>query len=116
MARCWWTIAPRLHALVVSPLKLTGVHGLYSGWWAQVSLQWVHSAEERRATCVDLDRSVLDWGTAHNLQAVSASTRDRIEVVCADVLAPPSTLPLFDVICANNYSHQCLKERDQMLW
>ena len=39
-------------------------------------------------------------------------------VVCGDVLdipPPASAADRFDVICANNYSHQCLKDRDAML-
>ena len=44
--------------------------------------------------------------------------RARLDVVCGDVLdipPPASAADRFDVICANNYSHQCLKDRDAML-
>jgi hypothetical protein len=48
----------------------------------------------------------------------SCQVRARLEVVCGDVLATPApgaAADGFDVICANNYSHQCLRTRELML-
>lgn len=66
---------------------------------AQVSLEWVKSAGDRRATCVDMDQSVLGWGSTHNVATSPSSVRERLDVVCADVLGL-SKVPHFDVICA----------------
>ncbi len=83
-----------------------------------VSLAWVKSAPDRRARCVDLDSEVIAWAKEHNIAKEPRPVRGRLDIVCGSVLdipTPTSDADRFDVICANNYSHQCLKDRDSML-
>ena len=83
-----------------------------------VSLAWVKSAPDRHARCIDLDPEVITWAEEHNIAKEPLPVRGRLDVVCGNVLdiPPPTTdADRFDVICANNYSHQCLKDRQSML-
>eukprot|EP01052_Picozoa_sp_SAG31_P006387 SAG31_NODE_293_length_18292_cov_8.779586_13_plen_195_part_00 len=83
-----------------------------------VSLAWVKSAPDRLASCVDLDSEVIAWAQQKSLNLEPQSVRERITVLCGDVLetpTPSNEADRFDVICANNYSHQCLKSRELML-
>jgi len=83
-----------------------------------VSLAWVKSAPDRRARCIDLDPEVITWAEEHNIAKEPQPVRRRLDVVCGNVLnipPPNSDADKFDVICANNYSHQCLKDRQSML-
>ena len=89
-----------------------------------VSLAWVKSAPDRRACGVDLDTDVIAWAEQHNISKESPAVQERVEVVAANVLDPPAAAAAaaagasdekFDVICANNYSHQCLKTKPLML-
>ena len=80
-----------------------------------VSLAWVQSDAQRRACCVDLDPEVIGWAEEHNLAQQPPGVRQRLRVLLADVLALGSDPERFDIICANNYSHQCLKSRELML-
>jgi SAM-dependent methyltransferase len=80
---------------------------------ASVCCEWVTRRKTNRAIGVDIDRDVLDWGRAHNLQRLSGGQAGRVRLVEGDVLNADTGAQ--DVICAMNFSYWLLKERAALL-
>lgn len=77
---------------------------------AQMSCEWVRRRPANQASGVDLDATVLQWSTAHNVAKLPPSARRRLQLLQADVLtvrAPPA-----DIVIAMNFSYQIFKTRD----
>ena len=72
---------------------------------------WVKSHPSRRATGVDLDPSVLAWGTKHNIEPLGEDA-DRVRLLEQDVLQKSSGK--FDVINAMNFSYWIFRTRKAM--
>jgi SAM-dependent methyltransferase len=77
---------------------------------ANVCCEWVKRGPKRRAIGVDLDREVLDWGRENNLAALSKGQRERISLLCKNVLDANTEKP--DIISAMNFSYWLLQDRD----
>jgi SAM-dependent methyltransferase len=75
---------------------------------ARLCAEWVGSDPERRATGIDIDRSVLAWGREHNI-APLGDAAERVTLVHGDVREGPADR--FDVVVAFNYSYFCFKDR-----
>lgn len=76
---------------------------------AAFSASWVRLAPKaHRATGLDVDRSVLEWGRAHNV-APLGKLADRVTLVEQDVRA--ATPPEFDIVAAFNFSYWIFKTR-----
>lgn len=73
--------------------------------------RWVESAEQRTATGVDIDRSVLGWGERHNL-APLGDARERVTLLRQDVRA--KLAKKHDIVCALNFSYWIFKTRDAL--
>lgn len=73
---------------------------------------WVKSDPKRRATGVDLDPSVLAWGTKHNIEPLGEAAA-RVRLLEQDVLQKSSGK--FDVINAMNFSYWIFRTRKDML-
>jgi hypothetical protein len=73
---------------------------------------WVKSSSDRSATGIDIDKSVLAWGTEHNLGKLDEETRSRVTLLRQDVRAKVSAK--HDIICAFNFSYWIWKTRDEM--
>jgi SAM-dependent methyltransferase len=73
---------------------------------------WVKSSSDRTATGIDIDKSVLAWGTEHNLGKLDEETRSRVTLLRQDVRAKVSEK--HDIICAFNFSYWIWKTRDEM--
>jgi len=74
--------------------------------------EWVRSKKDRTAFGLDIDREVLAWGQAHNVdplgeRASKVSLRDQ------DVLVP--TRDPVEIIVGFNYSYQCFHDRPMLL-
>ena len=75
---------------------------------ALLCAKWVASHPERTVVGLDIDREVLDWGTAHNL-APLGSDAARVTLLEQDVTVP--TAARFEAICAYNYSYSVFHTR-----
>jgi SAM-dependent methyltransferase len=71
--------------------------------------EWVSSDDKRRATGVDIDKSVLSWGKEHNIEPLGEDAAARVTLVRDDVRSISRTK--FDAIVAFNYSYYCFKDR-----
>ena len=80
---------------------------------AALCTEWVRGHKKRRAIGIDLDQPTLDWGSAHNLAALSASERARIELRCDDVRSLHDTRA--DVVVGCNFSYFIFRSRTELL-
>ena len=70
---------------------------------ANSACEWVRRRRTNRAVGVDLDRPTLDWGIEHNIGALPAQARARVELLEENVL---STNPgPADIVLAMNFSY-----------
>ena len=76
---------------------------------AAVCCEWVRRRKTNRALGVDLDPVVLDWGRCHNLAALPACQRARVQLLEQDV-ATAASRPL-DLVLAMNFSYWLLAGR-----
>lgn len=79
---------------------------------ANVCCEWVRRRNNNRAIGVDLDESVLEWGTTHQMGALKPSQRERITLLQQNVLSV-KTEPM-EIISAMNFSYWLFKERKQL--
>ncbi len=77
-----------------------------------LATEWVKSKAERVAFGVDLDREVLAWGQAHNVDPLGES-RGRVLLQRGNVLTPKR--PQVDVQVAFNFSWWVFHERSVLL-
>lgn len=80
---------------------------------ALLAAKWVQYRRRNTAIGVDLDAPTLRWGRVHNLAALSADERARIELRRADVLHP--TRPRVDLVVAFNFSFFTFRTREALL-
>jgi SAM-dependent methyltransferase len=78
---------------------------------ALLCAEWVKSQRGRTATGLDIDASVLAWGTQHNLAAID-EPGDRVRLLNQDVRDPCAKK--HDIICAFNFSYWVFKSRQAM--
>jgi SAM-dependent methyltransferase len=79
---------------------------------ARLACDWVRAGPRQRAFGIDIDRAVLDWGTAHNVARLAPGERRRIRLLNEDVLKAHA--PRVDVLVAFNFSYWTFKQRSQM--
>lgn len=79
---------------------------------ANVSCEWVKRRRSNRAIGIDIDPRVLAWGLANNLPRLSPAQRQRVELICKNVLKVQTESP--DIISAMNFSYWLFKERKQL--
>lgn len=72
--------------------------------------EWVQSDPERRALGVDFHFPTLAWGNGQAMETLGRRRRERLSLVCADVLDVAG--PLADVACALNFSFCTFKTRE----
>ncbi len=80
---------------------------------ALLSCQHVRRHRDNRALGIDLSRATLAWAERHNLAALTAAQRPRVQLVLGDVRAIRS--PRADVGVALNFSYSVFKTRADML-
>jgi hypothetical protein len=79
---------------------------------ANTSCEWVRRRSDNYAVGVDVDEAVMAWGRDHHLSKLTASERQRIALVNADVIevvTPPQ-----DVVLAMNFSYWLFKDRARL--
>jgi SAM-dependent methyltransferase len=74
-----------------------------------MACRWVVQGPAYRATAVDIDRAVLDWGRANRLSRLTPAQQRRVRYVAANVLTVRAGRP--DVIAALNFSYWVFKQR-----
>ena len=80
---------------------------------AQMCCEWVRGRTKNRATGVDLDEEVLDWGRAHHIAALDDAQKSRVTLLLEDV-RKVKTDPV-DVILAMNFSWQIFEVRSELI-
>jgi SAM-dependent methyltransferase len=101
----------RLHRrLVGQPLRL--LREDFCGT-AQICCEFVSLHRDNRSLGVDLDQPTLDWGRKRNVQALTPSQQERVNLVRDNVLTV--SRPRADLTCAMNFSYSVFKTRPEML-
>lgn len=80
---------------------------------AMVCAAWAESREDRTAIGIDLDESVLAWGTTHNLDPLAPAVRRRVRLVSQDVRTVKT--PPADLVTAGNFSFCTFRDREGLL-
>ncbi len=80
---------------------------------AILSCHHVRNHKKNRALCVDIHAPTLAWAEEHNVAALPATARERVSLVCADVLDVKR--PRADLTAALNFSYSCFKDRKSLL-
>jgi len=78
---------------------------------ANAACEWIRRRRTSRATAVDIDAGVLEWGQRHNVEPLGRSAW-RIELVHADVLEVDRGG--MDAVLAMNFSYWVLQTRDAL--
>jgi hypothetical protein len=79
---------------------------------ANTACEWVSRNDSHHAIGIDLDESVLEWGSSNNLSALDDDQKQRIQLLHDDVL---QTNPgLSDIILAMNFSYYLFLERGDL--
>lgn len=78
---------------------------------AATSCEWVRRRPSNIAIGVDLDQPTLDWGVAHNLEALTEPQRRRVRLLCRDVRSPGRAAAGADAVLAMNFSYWIFRER-----
>ena len=76
---------------------------------ALVCCEWVRRRSGNIAFGVDLDGSVLEWGSEHNVAKLRPAARQRISLIHDDVMTVK--LRPVDIILAMNFSYWLFKQR-----
>lgn len=79
---------------------------------AYTSATWVRDREDRTATGIDLDRSVLAWGRERNVKPLGEAAK-RVTLLRQDVRAPVKGR--FDVTLAFNFSYFIFRTREDLV-
>jgi hypothetical protein len=79
---------------------------------ANTACEWVARDENHQAVGIDLDKSVLEWGSLYKLADLDETQLERIELLNEDVLQ--SRPGLADIILAMNFSYYLFLERDDL--
>ncbi|CAN5341233.1 hypothetical protein BH24PSE2_BH24PSE2_12480 [soil metagenome] len=79
---------------------------------AGLACQWVRTNRLHRAIGVDIDGEVLEWGRERHVMQLSEKQRERVRLLCGDVLsARPERA---DLIVALNFSYWVFKTRARL--
>ncbi len=80
---------------------------------AYLSAYFVSQHEKNRALGVDLDWPTLNWGTKHNISALTPDQQQRVSLVNANVLDVHQ--PRVQMIAALNFSYMVFLDRPTLL-
>ena len=75
--------------------------------------EWVRRRKTNRAIGLDIDQPTLDWGVEHNVGALPAAARERIDLRHADVM--DASVEPVDAVLAMNFSYFLFKTRAELL-
>lgn len=78
---------------------------------AYSACEWISRRPTNTAIALDLDPVPLRWGAQHNVAALTPAQQSRIELVQADVTAPPERATDVDCVLAMNFSYWIFQSR-----
>jgi len=79
---------------------------------AKLAAHWVQRNKKHHAWGVDFHQPTLDWGIKYNLAKLSDEQKERVHLICGDVL--DSKTPQVDMALALNFSFCVFKQREQL--
>lgn len=80
---------------------------------AKLAARWVRRGKSHEAWGIDLHRPTLDWGRRHNVDPLTPEQRERVHLICGNVLEAQT--PKVDVAFALNFSFCVFKRRETLL-
>ncbi|MBN2164027.1 MAG: hypothetical protein JXR25_05565 [Pontiellaceae bacterium] len=80
---------------------------------AKLAARWVERNKSHEAWGIDFHQPTLDWGIKYNVSKLSDEQRERLHLLCGDVLEA-GTVPV-DMAFALNFSFCVFKERATLL-
>jgi len=79
----------------------------------KLACRWVERKKTHQAWGIDLHQPTLDWGVKYNLSLLTEPEKQRVHLVCGDVL--DAQTPPVDMAFALNFSFCVFKTRDLLL-
>jgi SAM-dependent methyltransferase len=79
---------------------------------AKLACCWVDRNKAHEAWGIDFHQPTLDWGIEHNVSRLSKKQRERLHLICGDVLDTPT--PKVDMAFALNFSFCVFKQRETL--
>lgn len=79
---------------------------------AKLACRWVERNKLNTAWGIDFHQPTLDWGVQHNVGKLRSEQRERLELICGDVL--DTATPPVDLAFALNFSFCVFKYRQQL--
>jgi hypothetical protein len=76
---------------------------------AKLAVRWVQRSTLHEAWGIDFHRPTLDWGVRHNVAELTAQQKNRLHLICGNVLE--ETTPKVDLTFALNFSFCVFKQR-----
>ena len=79
---------------------------------AKLACRWVARNKKNEAWGIDFHQPTLDWGVEYNVTELSDEQRQRLHLICGDVLE--ARTPKVDMALALNFSFCIFKQRDTL--
>jgi SAM-dependent methyltransferase len=79
---------------------------------AKLAAQWVRRSKRHQAWGIDFHQPTLDWGVKYNVSDLSEEQKNRLHLICGDVLTAGT--PQVDMAFALNFSFCVFKQRDTL--
>ncbi|MCK4564240.1 MAG: class I SAM-dependent methyltransferase [Verrucomicrobia bacterium] len=79
---------------------------------AKLACRWVARNKKNEAWGIDFHQPTLDWGVEYNVAELSDEQRQRLHLICGDVLE--ARTPKVDMALALNFSFCVFKQRDTL--
>jgi SAM-dependent methyltransferase len=79
---------------------------------AKLAAQWVERSKLHQAWGIDFHQPTLDWGMKYNISKLSEEQKNRLHLICGDVLKAKT--PKVDIAFALNFSFCVFKQRDTL--
>jgi hypothetical protein len=80
---------------------------------AKLACRWVECSKKHEAWGIDFHQPTLDWGVKYNASKLSEEQKQRLHLICGDVL--DSETPKVDMAFALNFSFCVFKQRQLLL-
>ncbi|MEE9369434.1 MAG: class I SAM-dependent methyltransferase [Pontiella sp.] len=80
---------------------------------AKLAARWVERNKKNEAAGIDFHQPTLDWGIKYNIAGLSNEQKNRVHLICGDVLK--GKMPKVDLAFALNFSFCVFKQRGILL-
>ncbi len=79
---------------------------------AKLAARWVQRNKQHKAWGIDFHQPTLDWGMKYNVSELSEEQKNRLHLICGDVLEVDT--PQVDMAFALNFSFCVFKQRETL--